>query len=610
MDKLCYRCLQYTMENGRCKSCHSPAVPPRDATQAHVLPLGTLLDEGNIIVGEKLGGGGFGITYIARDKTYGLVALKEFFPSSCVSRQGLNVIPYADRQKHFNSSKRDFLREVKHLIRLKEHPHIVHVLFEFEENNTCYYGMELLRGQSLLQYLQKNGKMTPVDAYVLLEPVMSALSYMHERDCLHRDIAPDNIYLRNDDSMPMKLSPCVIDFGAAFTDRDSFTYVAPNVGKPGFSPPDQKYEVDKQGPFTDVYALCATYYYMITGKVPLSSDNRILQQDAKLLPPSFYSPGISPKVDEIIMHGMELDTTKRIQTVAEMRNLLHAELFEPKKTVWTPKPPKPPKPQKTSQMPPPVDPAKRLATRERMLSLISCFVEWLAYFGMAALITKGQFPHWLLIGFALSLALNVSFMQLLDGSTFGQKLLGLAMESRRPGNPVWAQMCYNLFRSIVPVQLVAELVALAVPGQDPFTETISDLYTCIPSGTKVKDNTYLPPPRSGPTIPANPDPPPATSSTHQLNCISGNMQGQVVPLENGCIIGKAVNPPYRISDDMAVSRMHCSFHCKEGKWYIRDEGSKNGTYVGQKRMTPQQYFLIKPGDLIIIGHERFVFQQS
>ena len=224
---------------------------------------------------------------------------------------------------------------------------------------------------------------------------------------------------------------------------------------------------------------------------------------------------------------------------------------------------------------------------------------------MAALITKGQFPHWLLIGFALSLALNVSFMQLLDGSTFGQKLLGLTMESKRPGNPVWAQMCYNIFRSIVPVQLVAELIALAIPGQAPFTETISDLYTCIPKsggrndegsnrGTTTQDG--------GGTVPAKP--------THQLNCISGNMQGQIIPLENGCIIGKAAKPPYCISDDMAVSRIHCSFHCKDGKWYIRDEGSKNGTYVGQKRMVAQQYFLIKPGDLIIIGHERFVFQQS
>lgn len=586
------------MENGRCKACHSPAVPPRAANEAHVLPLGTLLDDGNVIVGDKLGGGGFGITYIARDKTYGLIALKEFFPNSCVMRQGLNVVPYADKQKHFESSKRDFKREVKHILNLKDHPHIVNVLFELEENNTCYYGMEFLRGQSLLQYLQKNGRMSPVDAFVLLEPVMDALSYMHKRDCLHRDIAPDNIYLRNDDRMPMKLSPCIIDFGAAFTDRESFTYVAPNVGKPGFSPPDQKYEVDKQGPFTDVYALCATYYFMITGKVPASSDSRIMH-GARVIPPSQHVPGISPRIDEIILKGMELDTTVRTQSASEVRRQLRAELIDSSTPLM---PSSVPIPDPTHTEMPKQEPKKKVS----FLSLLSCLLEWLVFFGAAVLLTGTKMPDWLLIGFAFSFILNVAIMQLTSGSaSLGQKLLGLRMETDK--DPLSAQLMYCLLRSVAPVQLLAELLALAT-GKPPFTESISGLFT---TSAKVDTNPTVP----APVVTEDPQPKTGHRTTASgpkkgpnLRCISGNMTGQVIPLENGCVIGKSAQPPYCIADDMAISRQHCSFHSKDGKWYVRDEGSKNGTFVNQKRADAKQMIAIKPGDIISIGHGRFVFQ--
>lgn len=584
------------MENGRCKACHSPAVPPRAANEAHVLPLGTLLDDGNVIVGDKLGGGGFGITYIARDRTYGLIALKEFFPSTCVMRQGLNVVPYADKQKHFDSGKRDFKREVKHILNLKDHPHIVNVLFELEENNTCYYGMELLKGQSLLQYLQKNGRMSPVDAFVLLEPVMDALSYMHKRDCLHRDIAPDNIFLRNDERMPMKLSPCIIDFGAAFTDRESFTYVAPNVGKPGFSPPDQKYEVDKQGPFTDVYALCATYYFMITGKVPASSDSRIMH-GAKVIPPSQHVPGISPRIDEIILKGMELDTTVRTQSASEVRRQLRAELID---SSTPPVSTSVPVPDSTHTE------IRKPATQKKagIRSLLSCLVEWALFYGAAALLTSTKMPDWLLIGFAFSFILNVAMMQLTSGSaSLGQKLLGLTMETQK--EPLSAQLLYNLLRSLVPVQLAAEIVSL-LTGKPPFTESISGLYTAAP---------VQPTPAPAPVVTdmATPKTDHKVTSNHSpkgpnLRCISGNMAGQVIPLENGCVIGKSSQPPYGIPDDMAISRRHCSFHSKEGAWYVRDEGSKNGTFVNQKRVDASQMIAIKPGDIISIGHGRFVFQ--
>ena len=617
MDKLCYRCLQYTMENGRCTACHSPAVIRPAGTDPHVLPLGTKLDDGNIIVGDKLGAGGFGITYIARDKYFGLIALKEFYPASSVSRQGLNVVPASDRQHHFEKAKKDFLREIKHLLLLKDHPHIVNVLFDLKENGTCYYGMELLKGQTLAKYLQQNGPMSPADAYTLLEPIMDALSYMHERNCLHRDVAPDNIFLRSDETLPMKLSPCLIDFGAAFTDRESFTYVAPNVGKAGFSPPDQRYEVQLQGPYTDVYALCATYYYMLTKVVPVPSDRRLL--DTEMKPPSQFVPSIPSKIDTIVMDGMQLDTKKRTQTVREVRDRLREAIVKPRPPIPSPPIPQPHPFRNSDSIVAPgnlVDYHPDAQKRIGVKGLFSCILEWLLCFGAGMLLTRS--PLGLLLGYFLNVALNVACCQLLDGATLGQLMLSLTTKGNQH---LLAHLIYGSLRAFVPIQLIAELVRLLDNDSGCFTERLAGLTVCLRneadplSGDMLSGGT---PDAHQPITPEKhpmsytdqkPVSPPPSSSTQNptLQCISGSMSGLCVQLQNGMTVGRNPQMNCYIDKDHTVSNLHCSFHSRGSDWYIRDDGSTNGTFINQKRLTPKEYTLIHQGDMIRIGSQSFVY---
>lgn len=320
MGMMCYFCMKETVEGGRCTCCGRTASPQTNAGAQSALAPGTRLDNGNIIVGNILGQGGFGITYIARDSTCGLIALKEFYPRDIVERRGAAVSVLGDRKADYARNMRDFKREVKHLLNLKDHPHIVTVLFDLDENNTYYYGMELLQGESLRAYIQRNGRLDPRDALHLLDPICDALSYAHQRKTIHRDIAPDNIFLRKNPQNPGQPSPCLIDFGAAFTDKNGFTLVAPSVKKNGYSPPDQGLPYNQQGPFIDVYALAATYYTMVTGCTPPPSTERNF---IPLRAPSSLNPSVSRNLDEVIFRGMELNHENRYQSVDAIWRDLH-----------------------------------------------------------------------------------------------------------------------------------------------------------------------------------------------------------------------------------------------------------------------------------------------
>lgn len=325
MNKMCYYCMQETVQNGRCTACGRRVSILNEQANQGVLPPGTLLDHGNIMVGELLGYGGFGNTYIARDRSeYGLIALKEFYPRSIARREGAKVVVTSEEAKAYGCYMSDFKREVKHLLNLRDHPNIVKVYFELtEENNTFYYGMELLQGESLRALIQRKKRMDPREAFQLLKPVFDALSYAHARQTLHRDIAPDNIFLRRNANDPAHPIPCLIDFGAAFTDKKGVTYVAPSVKKRGFSPPDQSLPYEQQGPFIDVYALTATYYNMVTGCIPPPAIDR---EPIPLKAASCYNAAVSRELDRAIFKGMESHHERRYQTVEDLRKALQSGL--------------------------------------------------------------------------------------------------------------------------------------------------------------------------------------------------------------------------------------------------------------------------------------------
>ena len=219
-----------------------------------------------------LGGGGFGITYLASDSNLQLpVAIKEYFPSDLVTRtagQGVQLRHGAseEAQQTYEWGLERFLDEARALATFR-HPNIVRVLRYFRQNGTAYIVMEYESGLSLKRWLPQN---TPLSQRALLSivyPLLDGLEAVHKTGFLHRDIKPDNIYVRADGT------PVLLDFGAArrVTANKDMT----NIVSPGFAPFEQYHSQGNQGPWTDIYSLGAVMYWMATGKKPLESASRV-----------------------------------------------------------------------------------------------------------------------------------------------------------------------------------------------------------------------------------------------------------------------------------------------------------------------------------------------
>ena len=269
-----------------------------------------------VIIEDVLGKGGFGITYKARTRRYGLIALKEFFPRSMiVGRKGDEIQINQDKMKLFNECKRQFIKEARILQTLSS-PYIVKVLFTMSQNNTVYYGMELLEGEDLDDYMERLGRpLEPAEAYNLLHPILQALMYLHSNKVLHRDISPDNIFLHREGD---RVVPCLVDFGAAFSAQQDFTHTFPRVKKRGYSPLEQNWEDEHQGTWSDVYSLAATFYYTLTLKNPIPAEERGTEEHDALKKPHELNPMVSEKVEKVLLHGLALDYEKRIYNMIEM----------------------------------------------------------------------------------------------------------------------------------------------------------------------------------------------------------------------------------------------------------------------------------------------------
>ncbi len=286
-----------------CPYCQHNALSPNITSPHHLKP-GTVLHD-RYLVGEVLGEGGFGITYIGLDQTLSKrVAVKEFFPSGAANRStdlSGSVVISSRRQDFFRNGVSRFLDEAKNVAAFSSEDGIVDVLDYFEENNTAYIVMEYLEGETLKDRVSRD-KFAPNELITRLRPVMQALSAMHRKGVIHRDISPDNIMLTKSGKLVL------MDFGSAryFTNKESNMSV---VIKVGFAPEEQYRQGSKQGPFTDVYALCATIYYCITGTMPVESLERTNHDT--LQPPSRLGVAISPKQEAALMHGLAVDAANR-----------------------------------------------------------------------------------------------------------------------------------------------------------------------------------------------------------------------------------------------------------------------------------------------------------
>ena len=325
MDKLCYYCMTPTMKGNTCTVCGKKASSNEDTRNSGVLLPGTELDGGSVVVGEKIGRGGFGITYCALDRESGKrVALKEFMPNHLVNRasDGKSVIVLSGEDDAYIQSRRSFKREANILNTLRQHPNIVKVMFTIEENNTVYYGMEYLNGVNVAVWAAKHckGLISGEDAFKLLLPAIDALIYCHRKHVLHRDISPDNILVVKLDNGQETVK--LIDFGAAHAAIENFTKTFPSVLKQHFSPIEQMTRGEDQGTWSDVYSFCATIYFLITGKPPTSALDVVTSNNARIELPSKLGANISEDAEDVLMHGMVQDYRKRIQNMEQLREEL------------------------------------------------------------------------------------------------------------------------------------------------------------------------------------------------------------------------------------------------------------------------------------------------
>ncbi|GAB4535671.1 MAG: hypothetical protein Tsb0014_22870 [Pleurocapsa sp.] len=280
-----------------------------------VLNAGVCLANGEYRITEALGQGGFGITYQGMDtKLNRPVAVKEFFPEGCW-RQGSTVVSAGRwNATSYTNAKQKFLLEGRTLGQFN-HPGIVQVFYYFEENNTAYMVMEYLQGKTLAQLLKiRKGKLTETEALKYIQQVGEALTVLHQAQFLHRDIKPENIMLANDGRVVL------IDFGAARDFTSNSTERFTTMLTPGYAPLEQYGQALQYGAFTDIYALGATLYHLLTGKVPISAVERAAGVELKTV--KEISPQISFHVSQAIAKAMAMKVEQRVQSIREFLDLL------------------------------------------------------------------------------------------------------------------------------------------------------------------------------------------------------------------------------------------------------------------------------------------------
>lgn len=292
----------------------------RSMSNTRCLKPGVILKE-RYKIEEVIGAGGFGITYRAWDPLLqSYVAIKEYYPSGIATRSADSskvCVPVGQEQREYHRGRIRFLKEAQDVARFQSEPNIVSIYDYLEENDTAYMVMEYLHGCTLKQYIREHGGRLDTDHILhICLSVLDALAVVHKAGMIHRDISPENIFICED------LTVKLIDFGAAkqvYLDGEQMMSV---VLKPGYAPPEQYAKKDKQGPWTDIYALGATLYFAATGEKPEESFGRVLEDTIK--PVCEVNPEIPRAMSQVIMRAMSVKIEDRYQTVEAMREALLA----------------------------------------------------------------------------------------------------------------------------------------------------------------------------------------------------------------------------------------------------------------------------------------------
>ncbi len=302
------------------------------STQSYSAALESGVHIDRYTIERKLGQGGFGITYLVSDSEteQPLLALKESMPSHLAVRAAdmRTVLPHEGKQDDYAFAASRFLDEANLLVML-DHPHIIKVHRAFEENHTVYFTMDYIEGGSLADEDKKRraqqsdapqkARWSESDILALLDPLLDALEYLHAKGILHRDIKPDNILLSSQGQ------PILADFGAAKLTISEHTHAQTIVGTAGYTPIEQRGNLrNNTGPWSDLYALGATCYLLMTGSAPTMSENRVDPSCDPHVPltkrpdMAHYSHALRASIDKALLFSFK----KRWQSAADWHKQL------------------------------------------------------------------------------------------------------------------------------------------------------------------------------------------------------------------------------------------------------------------------------------------------
>lgn len=319
MQKRCNSCFEmYDDAFQVCPKCGYVTDAP--GKEQYYLKPGTMLAN-RYIIGRGISQGGFGITYLAWDTKFDVkIAIKEYYWGGYVNRipdKNDIIIVSQKNRKLFQRNFDRFIEEARNMAQFSSHKNIVNVFEYFEENNTAYIVMEYIDGCNLEKYFNDEKISRSVDMVLSIsEKICVALKAIHKKGIIHRDIAPDNIMIEKDGNIKL------IDFGAArFSSKEGI--IEQDVMKPGYSPPEQYDRTRPQGIWSDIYALGALMYMMLTGNRPDDSISRKMMLDSNekkdsIQPPHILNPEIPEYLSHVVMKAMAIERYLRFQSVTEM----------------------------------------------------------------------------------------------------------------------------------------------------------------------------------------------------------------------------------------------------------------------------------------------------
>ncbi|HWR23759.1 MAG TPA: protein kinase [Feifaniaceae bacterium] len=603
IEQICLKCMRPELSGGICNHCGTKTGFVQEP--AFALPAGSIL-HGRYLVGAVLGNGGFGITYIGYDlKEDRRVAIKEFLPTGMANRYpGTTTVSVYHTSQEFFYGLKKFLEEARVIYRYRTHGNIISVLALFEENNTAYYVMEYLEGCDLKQYLNKRGGVLPFEETLrLLLPLFDALTAIHKDGLIHRDISPDNIYICSNRQVKL------LDFGAARVALMERSKSLSVILKRGYAPPEQYQTNGNQGPWTDVYALGATFYRCITGKLPPEATERLMTDT--LVPPSRIAKDVPPAANEAILRALAVKTANRFESAAQFRAALTGQLRSERNIPRdVPAPPIRINPNNEARG---VNMNNKILGKRFLAYLIDSLVV-----GVIALILSYILNLPVAIYVLLTYAACVGYGSMLEYSparaTLGKRALHLrvgdAYGQPVPNNKIVVR---NLVKYSPTLGLfvpnngyLPALTALVIFGWALLDANRQALHDKA-AGTFVTEIPGYAPAQPYAQPVQQPQPAPAFMGKTSLQGTRGHYFGVEFPVQDAVVVGRNPNACGIVfpNDTPGVSGIHCEVRLDRASRTVQltDKNSSYGTFVNGRRLIPGRPVVLNSGDTFTIGED-------